>query len=59
VEYGSPAPFVAFALALASGTLLAIGSYLAGAILGCVAALVLGLWQFAKQRGDDDSHTLW
>jgi hypothetical protein len=59
MEYGSPAPFIAFALAMVSGALLATGSYIAGAATGVLAILVFAAWQFAKERGDDDRHTLW
>jgi hypothetical protein len=58
-EYGSPAPFWVFALAMVSGTLLAIGSYVGGAIAGGFAVLVGVLWQRARQRGDDARHTIW
>jgi uncharacterized YccA/Bax inhibitor family protein len=59
MEYRSPAPIVAFVLAMVSGTLLATANYLVGAVIGVVAVLVFGLWQFANERGDDDRHTLW
>jgi hypothetical protein len=59
MDYGSPAPFVAFALALVSGTLLVIGSYIGGAVTGVLAITVFGLWRFARERGDDDRHTIW
>jgi hypothetical protein len=59
MEYGSGAPFIAFVLAIVSGTLLAIGTYVPGAVLGLLAILVLALWLFATERGDDDRHTLW
>jgi hypothetical protein len=59
MEYGSPAPFVAFVLAMVSGVLLATGRYVAGAVFGVLAVVVFALWQFAQERGDDDRHTLW
>jgi hypothetical protein len=59
MEYGSPAPFVAFVLAMISGVLLATGKYVAGAVIGGLAILIFALWQFARERGDDDRHTLW
>jgi uncharacterized protein (TIGR03382 family) len=59
MEYGSPAPFWAFALAMVSGTLLAIGSYVGGTITGGFAVLVAVLWQRARRRGDDARHTIW
>ena len=59
MEYRSPAPVVAFVLAVVSGVLLATGAYVGGAVTGSLALLVYGLWFFAQQRGDDDRHTLW
>ena len=59
MEYGSPAPFLAFALAMVSGALLAVGQYLAGGILAGLAVIVYALWQLALRRGEDDRHTLW
>jgi hypothetical protein len=59
VEYRSPAPFFAFILAVVSGALLAFGDYVAGGVLAGLAITVLALWQFAKERGDDDRHTFW
>lgn len=59
MEYGSPAPFIAVVLALVSGTLLARGSYVGGAVAGALAVVVYALWLFARERGDDDRHTLW
>ncbi len=58
MEYGSPAPFWAFALAMVSGVCLTTGSYVAGAVTGGIAVLVLALWQLAQKRGDDARHTL-
>jgi hypothetical protein len=59
MEYGSPAPFIAFALAVVSGVLLGTAHYVGGGIAAAVAVLVFGLWRFAVDRGDDDRHTLW
>jgi len=59
VEFRSPAPFVAFALAMIGGVLLAVGQYLGGALAVACGLLVSGLWMFARERGDDDRHTLW
>jgi hypothetical protein len=59
MTYGSPAPFVAFVLAMVSGTVLALGHYIAGGILGVLAVLIFGLWRYAEQRGDDARHELW
>jgi hypothetical protein len=59
VEYGSPAPFIAIILAIVSGTLLAVESYVGGAITGVLAVIIFALWQFGRERGDDDSHTIW
>jgi hypothetical protein len=59
VEYGSPAPIVAFALAAVSGVLLAVGHYVGGAVTGVLAVVLFALWQLALRRGEDDRHTLW
>jgi hypothetical protein len=58
VQFRSPAPFVSFVLATVSGTLLATGALLSGAIVGVIAIVMLGLWRFAVERSDDDRHTL-
>jgi len=47
------------ALAIASGTLFALESYVAGAITGIAAVIVVGLWHWSRWRRDDDRHTLW
>jgi hypothetical protein len=59
MEYGSPAPFLAFALAVVAGSMLAFGSYVAGVVICVAAVVVFGLWQFARRRGDDDRHTIY
>jgi hypothetical protein len=59
VEYRAPTRIVAFVLAVVSGTLLAIGHYVGGAIAGVIAIVLMGLWKFANERGDDDRFTLW
>jgi hypothetical protein len=59
VEYSSPAPLIAFVLAMVSGSLIATQHYIAGAVTGALAIVVFGLWRFAVDRGDDDRHTLW
>ena len=59
MEYGSKAPFIAFTLAMVSGTILATGQYVGGAILAGLAVLVFALWQYAESRGGDARHTLW
>ena len=59
MEYRAGTPIAAFVLALVSGTLLASGHYLGGAITGALAVVLLALWLFANDRGDDDRHTLW
>jgi hypothetical protein len=59
MEYGSPAPLFAFALAVVSGVLLAVGHYVGGAVTGALAVVVFALWQLALRRGEDDRHTLW
>jgi hypothetical protein len=59
MRYGSPGPFTAFTLAMVAGALLASGRYVGGAVAAALAVLVLGLWRFARARGDDDSHTIW
>jgi hypothetical protein len=58
VEFRSPAPFVAFVLAMVGGVLLAVGQYLGGPLAAVSALVVYGLWVFARERGDDDPHTL-
>jgi hypothetical protein len=59
VEYGSPAPLFALALAVVSGVLLAVGHYVGGAVTGVLAILLFALWQLALARGEHDRHTLW
>jgi hypothetical protein len=59
MEYGSPAPFIAFALALVAGTLLAGSHHVGGAVAAGLAVALFALWRFARERGDDDRHTLW
>jgi len=59
MEYGSPAPLIAFVLAMISGALLATDRYIAGAIAGGLALLLYALWRYAMDRGDDARHTLW
>jgi hypothetical protein len=59
MEYRSPAPIIAFVLAMVAGTLLAVGSYVAGGALALAAIVLFGLWRFAEERGDDDTHTIW
>jgi hypothetical protein len=59
VQYRAPTPIYAFVLALVSGVLLASGHYLGGAVAAVIAIVLLALWRFAQQRGDDDRHTLW
>jgi hypothetical protein len=59
VTYGSAAPFYAFILAVVAGTLLGTHGYLGGAITALLAVVIYGLHRFARDRGDDDSHTIW
>jgi hypothetical protein len=59
VEYRAPTPILAFVLAFVSGTLLATGQNVGGAIAGVIAIVLFGLWKFANERGDDDRHTIW
>jgi hypothetical protein len=59
MEYGSPAPIVAFALAVVSGVLLAVDHYVGGAVTGVLSVLLVASWQFALRRGENDRHTLW
>jgi hypothetical protein len=59
VEYGSPAPFYAFALAIVCGVLLATAHYVGAAVTGAIAVIVFWLWRVARARGDDDRHVLW
>lgn len=58
MEYRAPTPIYAFVLAVVSGVLLATAHYIAGAILAVIAIVLLGLWKFANERGDDDRHTI-
>ena len=59
VEFGSPAPFIAFALAMVGGVLLATGTYVGGGVAALLAIVICGAWWFARRRGDDGRHTLW
>ncbi len=59
MEYGSPAPLIAFAIAVVCGALLASGSYVGGAITGALAILLGGVWRWGQRQQDDDRHTLW
>jgi hypothetical protein len=58
MQFISPAPKIAFMLAIISGVLLAIGSYVGGAVTGALALVIYALWLVAIDRGDDDRHTL-
>jgi hypothetical protein len=57
MEFISPAPVIAFMLAIICGVMLAVGSYVTAAVTGTIA-LVYGLWLVAIDRGDDDRHIL-
>jgi hypothetical protein len=59
VEYGSPAPFYASALAIVCGGLIATAHHVAAAVTGAIAVVVFWLWRAARDRGDDDRHALW
>ena len=59
VEYGSPAPFIAFALAMVGGVLLAAGRYVGGSVAALIGVVIYAVWWFARERGDDARHTLW
>lgn len=59
VEYGSPAPFIAFVLAMVGGVLLATGRYVGGSVAALLGVVIYGAWWFARERGDHDRHTLW
>ena len=56
--YGSPAPLVAFALAMVSGTVLALERYITAAVLAALAVILLAAWQYAQSRGDDARHEI-
>ena len=58
MQYRSPALCIAFALAVVSGALLAIGHYVGAAVTGSLAVVLLALRQWAIQHPDDDRHTL-
>jgi hypothetical protein len=59
MEYGSPTPIIAFALAIVGGALLATSHYISGLIVVVLAVVLFGAWRFAQDRGDDDRHTIW
>ena len=59
LSYGSPAPLIAFVLAMVSGTVLALGRYLTAAVLAAMAVTLLGAWQYAESRGDNARHEIW
>jgi hypothetical protein len=59
MEYGSPAPFIAFVLAMVGGVLLATGRYVGGSVSALLGVVIYGAWWFARERGDDETHTLW
>jgi hypothetical protein len=56
--YGSPAPLIAFVLALVSGTVLALGRYITATVLAALAMILLAAWQYAESRGDDARHEI-
>jgi hypothetical protein len=58
MESISPAPVIAFMLAIMCGVMLAVGSYVTAAVTGTIALVVYGLWLVAIDRGDDDRHIL-
>ena len=58
LAYGSPAPLIAFVLAMVSGTVLALGRYATAAVLAALAVILLGAWQYAESRGDDARHEI-
>jgi hypothetical protein len=44
--------------AIISGTLLASGKYVGGAVTAVIAVVLLALFNLANDRGDDDRHTI-
>ena len=59
MQYGSPAPIIAFVLAMVGGALLATSRYISGTVVVVLAVLLFAAWRFAQDRGDDDRHTIW
>jgi len=49
----------ALTFALVSGTLLAVGKYVGGAITGVIALLLMTGRYITDRRGEDDRFTLW
>ena len=56
--YGSPAPLIAFVLAMVSGSVLGLGRYFTAAVLAALAVILLAAWQYARSRGDDARHEI-
>ncbi len=55
----SPLYLYAFTAAVVAGVLLAIGDYVAGAILVVVALVLAAARYIADRRGEDETFTLW
>jgi len=59
MEFRAPTRIYAVVLAVVSGTLLATGHYVGGAITGGLAIFLMVLWKIAEDRGDNDRFTIW
>ena len=53
-----PNVLYAFTFAVVSGCLLAVGRYVAGAVLGVLAVLLLAARMYVDHRGEDDRFTI-
>lgn len=56
IEWGSPAPSIAIALAAVSVALLLDGQYSSAWVTGGFALGLYALYRLAEGRGDDDRH---
>jgi hypothetical protein len=59
MQYRPPMMIYGFTLAILSGVLLAISSYLAGIICAAGALVLVTARYIVNRRGEDDKFTIW